>query len=128
MREYLYRAKRKDNKEWIYGSLVHQTDFYGNKCDRYFIIDGTSTQDYDIGDEYEVIPETVGQYIGIEDFYEGDVLSFVDELEVSDYHDKITRVGMVIFENGSFAIKDINFIKHYRWMDYDCKKIGNIYD
>ena len=62
-REYLFRGKRIDNGEWVEGSIVHQTDLYGTKVDRYFIIDGTETEDYDIGPAYEVIPETVGEYI-----------------------------------------------------------------
>lgn len=67
MREFLFRGKAKDNSEWIEGGIVHQTDFYGKKFSKYFIIDGTDTQDYDIGENTEVIPETVCQYTGFND-------------------------------------------------------------
>lgn len=82
MREILFKAKRLDNKEWIEGSIVHQTDFYGDIVDRWFIIDGTTTQDYDIGENIEVIPSTVCQYIGKCDkhgdkIFENDVV-FID--------------------------------------------------
>ena len=59
MREILFKAKYKYDGEWKVGGIVHQTDFYGLKVDKYFIIDGTETEDNDIGYNYEVIPETV---------------------------------------------------------------------
>lgn len=90
MQEFKFRGKlRRDyygmNKgEWFISTgLVHQTDFYGSICDRYFIIDGGDTEAYDISPAYEVEPDTVGQFIGRRDIhgkeiFTGDIVEFVN--------------------------------------------------
>ena len=126
MREILFRGKCKDNGEWAYGSVVHQTDYYGKKVDRYFIIDGTSTQDYDIGYNYEVIPETVGQYTDLTDkngkmIFEGDVVKYRD------------KCGYIVFDGCEFCVKfkNIPYIQHGLtvpiWANY-FEVVGNRWD
>lgn len=66
MREILFRGKRTDNGEWVYGGILQTdnrseisvvTDYYGN------MYEPPSCE----VDSYEVIPETVGQYTGLTD-------------------------------------------------------------
>jgi len=66
MREIKFKAKQKDNGEWVEGNLIHRTKYYGDDTDDYFILEGGEF-DYDYYDEYEVIPETVSQYTGLTD-------------------------------------------------------------
>ena len=78
MREILFRGKRIDDGEWVEGSLVHRTKFYGDTDDRYFIICNGEFH-YDYYDAVEVDPKTVGQFTGVLDkndkkIFEGDVV------------------------------------------------------
>lgn len=103
MREILFRGKRKDNGEWVYGNSVlffkETTKIYGELVQ---------------WREVEVIPETVGQYTGLTDkngkkIFEGDIIAYGDDRY------------LVNFGDGYFSPFD--FI-----CEDECKVIGNIYD
>jgi len=96
MREIKFRGKRKDNNEWIYGSLWirREADTSWLKC---YICEK-------FDDEWhEIIPETVGQFIdlkikNVKEIYEG------DEVKCSISKTQHYK-GYVLYEDGHFYIQ-----------------------
>lgn len=92
MRDILFRGKRVDNGEWVYGTLVHRTKYYGDTTDKWFVLHGGEF-DCDYYDAEEVLPDTIGQYTGMTDIkgnriFEGDMLR---------------KYNVIEFCNGSFC-------------------------
>jgi len=123
MREILFRAKRKDKNEWVYGYYVYSS--LGN----HFIFQDRKDEYFDKFHPFqwcEAIPETVGQYTGLKDkkgkkIFEGDIVRFMA--------DTIHYQGVVRFNNASFYINDGRCSFYRCLVDYtELKILGNRWD
>lgn len=100
----IYRGKRKDNGEWVYGFYVCLHDHKGNESHRIY----TGYAETDCGDYYpewfEVDPATVGQFTGLPDknrerIFEGDVCRFREWSR-----GEMCWIGNIHYENQQFVI------------------------
>lgn len=122
MREILFRGKRLDNGEWVYGDLSLQ-----NLCGVPLIYAGMNS-------DYKIDPETVGQYIGeIDDtgakVFEGDIMLVDTEdghklfkIQFSQGEDEHQFIcGFMGVYLGDADVYDEDDVPYYR-------VIGNIHD
>ena len=140
MREIIFRGKRIDNGEWVYGWPFADTADCSlkkvGKCgcphdgSKYFIVEWVD--DFHEYEEREVIPDTVGQYTGLKDkngkrIFEGDILgSRYDNL----YPDDVAIEAATWFRNGWYIRQGGNLpeaLDEYGVLPYS-EVIGNIHD
>lgn len=127
MREILFRGKRIDNGEWVFGfyfCMYHDDD---RKHLHHFIIplNVPIPKDKPIGEiQVEVDYETVGQCVSDlpdkngKKIFEGDIIF---DPEMKDNY-------IVEFDEGGFCAGDMFLQAYISFDEFSCEVIGNIHD
>lgn len=120
MRDIWFRGKRIDNGEWVYGSYQKLENSDRSGYDHF--IAEPFVNEY----TYDVIPESIGQYIGLNDhtgkrIFEGDIVDILTENE---------ELGVVEYDDGGFIVSadgfTVDFLNNINGADV--KVVGNIHD
>lgn len=118
MREILFRGKRIDNGEWVYGVFWPNTSLSDLTIPRIIDRDGTA---------HKVDHSTVGQWTGLTDkngtrIFEGDIIA-------TPWNDGEVR-RVVHFEDGLFKAGTISLCSFtgFDSPKHNCEIIGNVHD
>ncbi len=138
MREIKFRGKRKDNGEWVYGYYVqspreHKIVTYWRNEPLEILTAaycGSKEKHYSQS-TYTVIPETVGQFIGLkangEEVYEGDDV----DVSMSFEGGTLPHRGIIVYDEtfGAFGTKnEAGITLLHNHCLHTLKIIGNIHE
>lgn len=119
-REILFRGKRADTKEWIYGDVQQNVDAVKIREQEQGI--------QRVAKSFVVIPETVGQYTGLKDIhgvkiFEGDIVNYNGSCHkvVFESRNGTGYFGIVVGENETWGFGNST-------PAYMMAVVGNIYD
>lgn len=115
MREILFRGKRTDNGEWVYGDLLHPTE-----DDKDYYIENFTQKKNNC---HAVIPETIGQYTGVKDMnnkriFERDIISI-------PYRD---MSGFIEYQKALVFFNDERFAWSVKFMDGEVLSLDDVID
>lgn len=120
MKEIIFSGKRVDSDEWVYGDLIHRQVWLNQ-----LTIIRISDDGFDHYEEYEVIPETVGQFTGLTDkngkkIFEGDIIAKGFELYEVRWNPEQVRWGIYL---GNYEVAGFT-----KFSEPYFEVIGNVYD
>ena len=126
MREIVFRGKRAKDGKWVDGSLF--SSMTGQKFIRWEVEDDGAIEEIV---QYEVNPETIGQFTGLTDkngkrVFEGDILQWVDEDNTCEGSKLIFIVKFDGEYEGFFGEGEFDNIEPWQFRNHEV--IGNIHD
>lgn len=128
MREILFRGKRVDTGEWVYGYVAIHT-IIGDETELKTVIVRKPDKIYQY-DSWIVDPETIGQYAGLKDkngkeIYEGDI---IEKTYYSYHQPECSELFEIKYEGLSFHFEHIKGSTFHLPFTEDIEIIGNIHD
>lgn len=135
-KEILYKAKRVDNGEWVFGLPIYRNYIRVFTEHEFEDEDGKKIK-YSIIQECQVDPKTMCEFTGLMDkngnkIFERDIVEYED-CPASDYYREtiIVNRGVIEFEDGAFFVTNRETVE----MDdlvyngvMECSVVGNIFD
>lgn len=126
---YLFKAKRKDRGEWVFGGLSY--------CETgaYFITNMGKDHISYIGFHQEVDPNTICQCTGLKDkngnlIWENDIVAYWDSYSTESGLSEADCVGKVVWDDETISFQVTNRLsaESYEVLGDECSVIGNVFD